>query len=238
MRYNSLHYTFFYCLLMQGGFNSRSFSSSSSCIFAEAQTNVFLRGASPLAGANENGNQQGVSCPGVHNLDEFPVVTGGSTTMSAQRQSASSSSSSITSDGSMAMSQEVLYKCSDDRAVLEAPGVWYRLEGMDASIHASLLFDTQSDQRMAIFEAPNGGGCNPSQCLMVSNGFQTQLDWFAESSSTYFIKVYAVTSEESGPFVLHMEVCSILVSNLGIIWIFSFWFRFVLMHDCILRITH
>lgn len=161
----------------------------------QARNNVFLRG-----GPGDEAFSQGRDiCPGVRTVRDFPSITGGTTSIIGQ-----SSQYSLDSILSGSNSQDLLEKCSDDSGVLEAPGVWYRFIGPNAFLHATLLFENQSNQRMAVFD---GNGCQPSKCLLVSDPLRRQLDWFAERDSTYFIKVFATSLQQAGPFVMQMEVC-------------------------------
>lgn len=194
MRQHTLHHYchLLFCLLV----------NSARLAFVQADGNVFLRGVS-TAQAQTVLQKEANNCPGVRSLmGDFPVITGATTSISTQ-QSQQQTSGEF-NDGSFSFSQQVLYKCSEDPQVLETPGVWYSLSGRDAFVHAALLFESVTNQKMAIFEASD---CQPSQCLMVSNSFSKQLDWFAKSDKTYFIKVFATTPALSGTFILQLEVC-------------------------------
>lgn len=170
----------------------------------EADGNVFLRGTrTETQSAYEKGDVQQFNCPGVRSLGDLPIVTGGTTSISQQSLA---SKSSISNDGSMSFSQEALFKCSEDPSLLTSPGIWYSVRGIDSFLHATLLFENDAVQKMAVFEAADGG-CQPSQCLMVSNSINEDLDWFAASDTTYFIKVFGASSSQAGSFLLRIEVC-------------------------------
>ncbi len=87
-----------------------------------------------------------------------------------------------------------------------SPDVWYRVEGTESSLTASLCGETTNyDSQIAVFEEV-GGECDQS-CIIANDDFcdlSSEVEWFATLGVTYFIRV-AGFSGNSGSFELRVS---------------------------------
>lgn len=143
--------------------------------------------------------QESENCLGINTIIGFPYVTGG-TTFLEEEGGSDLASISILAD----RNSNVLQSYEGDN-LLDAPGVWYRFHGENNFLQAFLSIANETNQKIALFQ---GNGCQPTECISLSyhHNENDQLNWFAEEGATYFIKVLGESIDESGIFVLQMEV--------------------------------
>jgi hypothetical protein len=170
-------------------------SLSKKTVVVEAQErNPFLRTMqTDYTAVTGDQQQQDDDCPGINTISDFPFITGGTTFLEEEVDS-EMPSLTILAESSM-----------QDENLLDAPGVWYRFHGKNKVLRASLSIANKTNQTIALFQ---GSTCQLTECISITNHLTdyNQLNWFAEEGATYFFKVFGASADQSGPFVLEMEV--------------------------------
>jgi hypothetical protein len=185
-----VEYRYFYCLLACLG----SILSQKPVVVEAQERNPFLRTMQThYTAVTGDQQQQDDNCPGIHTISGFPYITGGTTFLEEEV------------DSEMPSLTILAESSRQDENLLDAPGVWYRFHGKNKVLQAFLSIANKTNQKIALFQ---GSTCQPTECISITNHHTdyNQLNWFAEEGATYFFKVFGASADQSGPFVLEMQV--------------------------------
>lgn len=151
-----------------------------------------------VARGNDNIFDHILECSGITSIINFPYAMGGTTRLTNVLD--------IPIYG--ATNENNNEECMN---AANHPGVWYKVQGNDNFLRAKLSIDAEiTNQKMVLFEGPKHIPCGNEQvkqfkCLSHPSENPRELVWFAKKEKTYYFRVFGVSPEESGAYLLQMD---------------------------------